>query len=813
MAIYDISKFKIDKQDHIEDFEKDTGIEVIDHDIDSLGELEDEFDDFQQMTYKQRKVSNAKSEELYGLDNIERYNKLKSKFLKDEIPNTNKIIYTGESSNIIVKDSKESEVQIDDEAVKVAREWMDKSMIFIITPQESMAQLEELWNKWNSMYLKHRRDSDMKSTELFNMTNKEHYELLKSKFLKQGKGIIDSQEVPTNTSISSNEDKILDSKEKIGNHLDDGDVLSASKELISIKSLDTDSVYESCMIKNIEKEFVDKSSKVLCVNSYYDKLNDLPYFTPEQMLSMGVYFKDTFFNALPDNKYLDEEETITTKDWFDCYNRTLNGFLNEDFNKYTSLWINKLNNLYRDYEKIKSEGDTNSINSRKQSILELGWNPEINFSLSNRKMATEKTKSYLKSRQSTNILDIRKFYNSCEELGYMNETINETTKYPIFIVLSYSGKGFSKLITKVTQSKFSHASLGLEPELDRLYSYNLQAGGFDVESLDIYKKNKNDANLAVFCTFIDKDQLRKIKLSLDQLLSIKDETKYSVKNLLGIGLNKNFESNISMICSQFVDRILKMVNLDVTHKPSGLVVPNDFYVNKNHNMYLIYDGIISGYNPNKTRMLIKKLGKESRFVKESSTSIVNEASFIESLFEDDFDSMISIDEHSEILSEKTKPIYNNFIKPYINIYYYNEAKEFPIQFDKDGNLLIKNMKKLNLESEFNKCHKLLMMYDNSSNIEGMKYELSKLWFLNNIIEEKIYNEKNTDSVRRELYNTRARILNDFKKYMEVVTKEDNQFNFSDYYNQSPFSDATLKISKHTLVHGIKLAKLAMGKIV
>lgn len=818
MAIYDISKYKRDKQDHIEDFEKDTGIEVIDHDIDSLDELEDEFDDFQQMTYKQRKVSNAKSEELYGLDNYERYDKLKSDLLKKEKNTKDYTIYTGES--VIIDKTKEQVPTINpeeeqraeeryQEAIKVAKDWTDKSMIFIIVPQDSMIQLEELWNKWNQMHLKHRRDSDMKSIELFNMTNKEHYEKLKSTFLKLGQGIVEKEkEEPI---ISSNDEKIVDAKETIEAHLENGNILSASKELLKLKAINTDSIYEAKMIEKIEKKFIKDSN--LNVNSYYDKLNDLPYFTPDQLQNMGVYFKDTFYDTYPDNKYLDDEEKITTKDWFECYNRTINGFLNETFNKYTSLWINKLNTLYRDFDSIKESGNIAAINARKQSILELGWNPEIDFNLDNRKKVSDKTKQYLKSSINERVLDIREFYNSCDELNIMNESNSEQTKYPLFVVLSYSGRGFSRVISKVTKSKFSHASLGLEPELDKLYSYNIQpTAGFSIESLNIYKKTNSDAHLAVFCTFLTKEQIKKVRLSIDQLLSVRDDTKYSFKNILGIGLNVEFESNLSMICSQFVDRMLKMVNIDHTGKPSGLVTPNDFYINRSRDMYLIYDGPIVNYNPNKAKMLVKKLDRNSAYIKESNISIVNEASFIENMNLESLDTLISIDSQSEILSEDSKYIYNEFVKPYINIYYYNEAKEFPIQFDKDGNLLIRNMKRLNFETEYNKCHKLLMIYDESSNIEGMKYELSKLWFLNNIIEGKIYNEKISDKDKNELYKTRARILNDFNKYIKVVNENDKDFNFTNYYNESPFSDATVRINKHTINHGVKLAKLMVSNI-
>ena len=73
----------IDKTEkNINDWENDSMMEIISNDND-LKELEDEYNNFQQMTSKQKKDSNAKSEELFGMDNISHYDKIKSNLMNE----------------------------------------------------------------------------------------------------------------------------------------------------------------------------------------------------------------------------------------------------------------------------------------------------------------------------------------------------------------------------------------------------------------------------------------------------------------------------------------------------------------------------------------------------------------------------------------------------------------------------------------------------------------------------------------------------------------------------------------------------------
>ncbi|MGL5329423.1 MAG: hypothetical protein ACRDD7_09145 [Peptostreptococcaceae bacterium] len=788
MSIYRLQKsspkddIEHKKQDHIEDFEKDTGIEVIDSEkeIDNLSELEDEFEDFNQMTYKQRKVSNAKSEEVFGKNNIDRYNDIKSKLLKTNKNTDNNIVIHAEDGNVIVIDEPENNKEIPDydNKIEVAKDWSKQSMIFIIVPQNTIAELELLWNKWNMMHLKHRRDSDNKSNELFGMSNQDHYEQLKSYYLKKGEGIINNDEVtPTNDYITTNESLIKSVESKIIQEMNSNNKLSILPLLEEINSLQDTTVYDDIMINNIvnkTKEYLTKESTIL------DKVTDFPYFTPDELEYKGV-FKEEFYNTKADNSYLDKEEKITTKKWFESYKLLMSGFILNERQQYTSMWIDKLNNLYSDFEYIKENGTDEQIRARKQSILELGWNPEISFNIKTRQKVNNKISTYIKENCLCKTIDTQEIYEAASNKLVFSESDNEKKIYPLYTVLTYNGTPFAKAVRRVTNAVYSHSSIGLDAKLDRLYSYDILENGFSLESIDKYTYRNKDTDIVVYVTFLTKQQILKVKSKLDYFLANKNTTRYSLLNIIGIGLGKDVEKNHNMICSQFVDRILKMVNMDITNKPSGLVAPNDFYISRNNNMYKLFEGKVTDYDAKKAQNTVNYLidNQQQDLLKESS--------------------LVTNEQMQDIL------------KIYSDIYYIKEAKEFPVQFDEEGNLLIKNMKSLDFEAEYAKSHKLLVVYEKTNNIEGMKYELCKLWFMNTIIEQKVYSKKITSNQKQDLHKVRARILNDFNKYLKLVSENDKEFNFTSYYNDTPFSDSTVKINNSTLKHGSNIIK-SLGKL-
>ena len=138
-----------------------------------------------------------------------------------------------------------------------------------------------------------------------------------------------------------------------------------------------------------------------------------------------------------------------------------------------------------------------------------------------------------------------------------------------------------------------------------------------------------------------------------------------------------------------------------------------------------------------------------------------------------------------------------------------QEKGIGFEFDNKGNLFVKNfLKNKNYQATYMESHRLLMEYDRAKNIEAMKYELAKMYYLNLKITEDLTKQDRTKK-DKELVKIRARVLNDFHKYLKVVLKNDRQFNFSNYYQRSEFCDDSFVITAPTLKHAGRYAKIAM----
>lgn len=450
----------------------------------------------------------------------------------------------------------------------------------------------------------------------------------------------------------------------------------------------------------------DKLKKQL-ESSSIDRLNDLPFFTSEDLESYTNYYT----------------ECNEDKEWIDMYKLINIGAFSEDFYEINKNRIETLNELYKDYP--------NFDDYTKQRILNLGWNPEVAFSSKNRRIATENTR-----------LRIKKILN---ESNIVEEDVileSKSNKKPIYLVFTWTETLFGKGIRAVTKGTYTHACISLDKTLNKLYSYNLvngisKFGGLSIEDLRTYNP---EGSVLVYVTYVTEEQHKKLKKVINDLVNNVNKTKYSILNVFGILLNRPIETNHNMVCSQFVDKMMKTIGLDLTNgKNSALVTPADLYKSASNKIYKVYEGGIKDFKANK----ITK-------------------------------------------SEKNIKV--------------NEAK-LPIEFDSEGNLNINKI--IDIQEEYNKSHKLLLNYDKSKNYKAMKEELFKLWALNIKLEKIIYKQKKAN---KSDYDLRARILNDFNKYIKIVSENEEDFNFSKEFDKSIYNNNSYSISKHTLKHGIQYIK-------
>ena len=270
------------------------------------------------------------------------------------------------------------------------------------------------------------------------------------------------------------------------------------------------------------------------------------------------------------------------------------------------------------------------------------------------------------------------------------------------------------------------------------------------------KNFPKENRLGIYSFFVKKEDYDKISNKLQEyLLNIKNTT-YSLAGLLLFPFDKiKFNVSNSMICSQFVDYIMKMANADITKTDSSKVSPAKLYNSSVNNarIYKTYDGKVKDFDSNKTRKLLNKLSRTAKTVNENTI--------------------------------------NSHIAPIVV-----EARKANIEVRDNGDVLLTNPF-VDFDAEYMASHKLLMQYYKSNNIEAMKYELARLYYMNYILEKKLYHNKFLMNKEKNM-KTRAKVLNDFNKYIKVVLKAEQNFNFGEYYEQSPFYPHTVEVTGSTV---------------
>ena len=225
-----------------------------------------------------------------------------------------------------------------------------------------------------------------------------------------------------------------------------------------------------------------------------------------------------------------------------------------------------------------------------------------------------------------------------------------------------------------------------------------------------------------------------------------------------------------------------MIGIDVTGKPNNLVIPQDFYVTPNPKIYKLYDGPVKTFSEHEIESKIYDLFdrnnsediKYTNYVKEMFTKYNN------------LNTVYNITDNpaaNKILQE-----INSLLTPEAVIF----ERTFPIVIKPDGSVSVRLMK--TLEREYQEAHRLLITY-NSDNLPGIKHELARLFYVYVIVDKKLDKMDKDNPKRQEMINLRARVLNDFKKYMKVVLEQEKDFDFEAYYRESEYYDATIVFDK------------------
>lgn len=529
----------------------------------------------------------------------------------------------------------------------------------------------------------------------------------------------------------------------------------------------------------IEKALEKINRSIEKENTFVWPFSYCPYFTHEEVLQFRGYYSEGGYDTKDPHKMVkilsdklreteDPDEIAQIKADMDA----LSSWAGEGDEFYESVatgtqfnpksWNKKMVELDT---QLKLAEDPDEIDFIKQQMVNLGWNPEIEYNPENQIKAKARIESIYNRNHGLLVLDETSFINNSDSDNGDLNTIMESGKNnmnPIHVIVMKGDSPFSNLITTATHSQFSHSAVCVDNDFNKLYSFNLNNGrnfgGFSVEDIDKYPKENR---LAVFTFFVDDINYANIKERIKMLADNVANTTYSAINILLMPFKQiNLNLSNSMICSQFVDSILKMANINITGKDSSKVVPNDFYKasSTNGKIYKVFDGVTKDFNSKK------------------------------------------IIRYTNSMAKKVKPYTENEISNLLADYTYGSIVEFklPVEFNKEGDLLLTN-KFIDFDSEYASSHKLLVEYEKAGNIEGIKYELARLYYMNYILERRLYHNKYLKNKEKNI-KTRARVLNDFKKYFKIVMAKDPMFNFAEYYEKSVFYPHTIEVTSSTMMH-------------
>ncbi len=170
----------------------------------------------------------------------------------------------------------------------------------------------------------------------------------------------------------------------------------------------------------------------------------------------------------------------------------------------------------------------------------------------------------------------------------------------IYIILSQSGTGISRLLQFFSKKEYNHSSLSLDISLNEFYSFgrkkvnNFLIGGFVIEHKDkgVFAKFPNTP-----CTIlempVDDKQYKKLQEIINNFIANKNVYKYSFLGVPLVHSKITIRRKNKFFCSQFVGYVLNLIGIKTVKAPEHLE-PIDFM--EIENSKIIYKGYLQDYS-------------------------------------------------------------------------------------------------------------------------------------------------------------------------------------------------------------------------
>lgn len=652
-------------------------------------ELDKDMELWLSLSYDERKRSDDLCINKYGCNNQELYNRIKASILSNT-PITEALIgdIISTRDELIEKIKQSEQIQENDPNVIIIDDFVD-------VPYD----LEIANTKYRNFYLlpeNYRNISNSYSLSIYGKTIDDMYKYITDKIIGKIK-------------VTNNEDYLLTlKKQEIEKSVDNGDFLEYCINKVDCLSGDK-SLYESTVLESIIDNTPYKDF------SYSKEMPSIvPFLTPYE-------FKHLTGNTIDPSSYICIENTT------DYYN------------------------TIKKFQELLKESDQPEI--YENAIIKMGWNPYIPIDGNSIKTARDRQIKWFNENKKINLIDLSNYEVSLEEEATTGVSGDKNRLEPVFLIFVRTSSTLGKIIRKVTNSMYSHAGISLDSSMNEIYSYNLNLkkknNGFTIESLNDYIENKAEI-IFVICMFVDKDVKEKIKKEINFYKENKDKTKYAIDNLFNILIHKKIEDReypLRLVCSQFVDTILKMAGIDITTKNSNLVSPADLANstrNDSINLYILFEGFISNYDKKKINAKIKKIIQVTDY---ENLNVIKAENAVKTLKIKEMNNLLSHcpdnNEINSILKEMRE-----YVKPR------------PIYLQEQ----------IDISSRYEDIHNIFANCG-YSDIEKMKSNMVQLKNCMQKLEDEVSIKGNN-----EVYNDlRERMMNDYIIYMNIITVYDPSF--------------------------------------
>ena len=370
-------------------------------------------------------------------------------------------------------------------------------------------------------------------------------------------------------------------------------------------------------------------------------------------------------------------------------------------------------------------------------------------------------------------------------LDRMDEAATTKTQklHPVYIMLVHSGTAVSNAIKAVSHAEFSHAAISFDSSMDEMYSFarkdprNPFIGGFRFESVGRGFYDNKHCPYAVYVVPCTENQIKKMKKRLNYFIQNQSKFKFDfvglVKNYLGIVDNPEYR----WFCSRFVADILNAgapKKNPYVEEPS-LQDPDDFK-NTDYATYVIGGSDLMKYD----QKLVDKRTKQILREEEMSRKVQNESVTYDLDRDNPFGDLV-LGYQFAMMDESVVDRFLEYLK------------SFKLKFDKNGNIVIRRREYDQLDTHFRQSLKLIKAAEKAGNLDTVKYELCKIYYMISLIDRHYLGRKASDKsekVRKDMINLRAVMINAMHQHLKYVSTMDPQFNFQSYYASTKYGDDT-----------------------